>query len=116
MMAEPAFSPEIEKALDAGEVVGIFPEGQITRDGSINPFRSGIERILASRPVPVVPMALRGMWGSIFSRRDSALQRARLPRRFRSRIGLAVDPAWPAADVTAAKLEERVRALRGDWA
>ncbi|MBK8285444.1 MAG: MFS transporter [Ahniella sp.] len=107
---------EIEKALDAGEVVGIFPEGQLTRDGEINPFRSGIERILASRPVPVVPMALRGMWGSIFSRRDSALQRARLPRRFWSRIGLSVDPAWPAADVTAAKLEERVRALRGDWA
>jgi len=107
---------EIEKALDAGEVVGIFPEGQITRDGDINPFRSGIEKILASRPVPVIPMALRGMWGSIFSRRDSALQRARLPRRFWSRIGLSIEPAIAPADVTAAGLEQKVRALRGDWA
>jgi hypothetical protein len=56
------------------------------------------------------------LWGSVFSRHDSALGRSRLPRRFWSRIGLAADTAVPAADASAALLEQRVRALRGDWA
>jgi len=107
---------EIEAALAAGELVGIFPEGQITRDGEINPFRSGVERILKTQPVPVIPVALRGMWGSLFSRKDSALRRMRLPRRFRARIELAIDAPLPAADASAAALESKVRALRGDWA
>jgi 1-acyl-sn-glycerol-3-phosphate acyltransferase len=114
-LMEKAFA-EIDAALAAGELVGIFPEGQITRDGDINPFRSGVERILAARPVPVVPMALRGMWGSLFSRRDSALRRMRLPRRFRAHIELAIDPALPPEQATAAALQDRVQALRGDLA
>ena len=114
-LMERAFA-EIDAALARGELVGIFPEGQITRSGDINPFRSGVERILAARPVPVVPMALRGMWGSLFSRRDSALHRMRLPRRFRARIELAIDPPLAAAEASAAALQDRVQALRGDWA
>ncbi|MFN7550900.1 MAG: MFS transporter [Pseudomonadota bacterium] len=102
----------VDRELGAGEVVGIFPEGGITRDGTLQPFRPGIERMLAKRPVPVVPMALRGMWGSLFSRKD----RLRLPRRFRSRIALVVGDPIPAGEVTAALLEQRVRELRGDWA
>jgi 1-acyl-sn-glycerol-3-phosphate acyltransferase len=107
---------EIDRALENGELVGIFPEGQITRDGEINPFRGGVEKILERRPVPVVPMALRGMWGSLFSRRDSALGRMRLPRRFLSRVELVADPPVAPADASAARLEAQVRALRGDLA
>jgi len=107
---------EVDKELAAGHLVCIFPEGGITRDGEIAPFRSGVERILATRPVPVVPLALRGLWGSIFSRKDSWLNRARLPRRFRARIELVAGPAVPAADATAVLLEAKVRALRGDLA
>ncbi len=81
----------IDEALLVGEVVCIFPEGSLTRDGEISPFRPGVEKILARRPVPVVPMALRGLWGSVWSRRDSMLHRARLPRRFRARVELVVD-------------------------
>ena len=103
---------EVDRELGAGEIVGIFPEGGITRDGQIQPFRPGIERMLANHPVPVVPMALRGMWGSLFSRKD----RLRLPRRFRSRIALVVGDPIPAHEVTAELLERRVRELRGDWA
>ncbi len=114
-MLERAYQ-EISRALDAGEVVGIFPEGRLSTDGQIHEFKTGVERILAERPVPVVPMALKGMWGSMFSRRDSRWWRARLPRRFRSHIALvAADPVAPAA-ASAAALEARVRALRGDWA
>jgi 1-acyl-sn-glycerol-3-phosphate acyltransferase len=107
---------EVDKELADGNLVCIFPEGGITRDGEIAQFRPGVERILAQRPVPVVPLALRGLWGSIFSRRDSALRRLRLPRRFRSRIELVAGaPVSPAA-ATAAVLEAKVRELRGDAA
>ncbi|MEE7565681.1 MFS transporter, partial [Xanthomonas sp. Kuri4-3] len=77
---------EIDAALADGELVCIFPEGALTRDGAIAPFKSGVEKILARRPVPVVPMALRGMWSSMWSRRDSRLGRMRVPRRFRAQI------------------------------
>jgi 1-acyl-sn-glycerol-3-phosphate acyltransferase len=104
----------VDEALANGEVVCIFPEGGITRDGTIQNFRPGVDRILARRPVPVVPLALRGMWGSIFSRRDSALHRARLPRRFWSKIELVGGTPVPAGDANAAALEARVTELRGD--
>lgn len=104
----------VDEALANGEVVCLFPEGGITRDGTIQNFRPGVDRILARRPVPVVPLALRGMWGSIFSRRDSALRRARLPRRFWSRIELVGGAPLPAGDADAAVLEARVTELRGD--
>jgi 1-acyl-sn-glycerol-3-phosphate acyltransferase len=107
---------EIDAALANGDVVGIFPEGGLTLDGQIQTFRPGIERIIARRPVPVIPMALRGLWGSLFSRRDSYLGRARLPRRFWSRIEIAAEAPVPAEQVSAADLERRVRALRGDHA
>jgi hypothetical protein len=114
-LMERAFA-EVDAALAAGEVVGIFPEGMITHDGAINPFRGGVERILATRPVPVVPMALRGMWGSLWSRRDSKLRRLRLPRRLRARIALLAAPAVPPPRATASQLEAIVRDLRGDAA
>jgi 1-acyl-sn-glycerol-3-phosphate acyltransferase len=106
----------VDQTLAAGDLVAIFPEGGITRDGEIAPFRPGIERILAARPVPVVPIALRGLWGSVFSRRDSALGRMRLPRRFRAHIEVAIGAPIPPEQATAAVLEQRVRELRGDSA
>lgn len=107
---------EIDAALAAGEVVGIFPEGALTRDGEIATFRSGIERILAERPVPVLPMALRGLWESMWSRRDSRMGRARLPRRFRAHIELVAGDLVQGDSATAAGLEGIVRELRGDAA
>lgn len=106
----------IDQALADGELVAIFPEGALTRDGDIAPFKSGVERILARRDVPVVPMALRGMWSSMWSRRDSRLGRLRLPRRFRARVELAAAPPLAGGKATAAALEAAVRALRGDRA
>jgi 1-acyl-sn-glycerol-3-phosphate acyltransferase len=106
----------IDEALAAGEVVCIFPEGGLTGDGQIATFRQGVEKILARRPVPVVPMALRGLWGSVWSRRDSMLRRARLPRRFRARVELVVDAPLAPQQVSAATLETRIRELRGDFA
>jgi 1-acyl-sn-glycerol-3-phosphate acyltransferase len=117
---DPAILQQAFEAVDAaladGELVCIFPEGGLTKDGEIAPFRAGVEKILARRPVPVVSMALRGLWGSVWSRRDSMLRRARLPRRFRARVELVVDAPRPPQDVNAAVLEQRVRELRGEMA
>jgi 1-acyl-sn-glycerol-3-phosphate acyltransferase len=106
----------IDEALAAGEVVCIFPEGGLTGDGEIAAFRPGVEKILARRLVPVVPMALRGLWGSVWSRHNSMLRRARLPRRFRARVELVVDAPLAPEQVTVAILEARVRELRGEFA
>lgn len=112
----------IETALAEGELVGIFPEGGLTRDGEIGTFKSGVERILAraaqrGQRVPVVPMALRGMWSSMWSRRDSRMGRMRLPRRARAQVGVVAAPRIEdGATVDAGALEAQVRMLRGDAA
>ncbi|MCI0434843.1 MAG: 1-acyl-sn-glycerol-3-phosphate acyltransferase, partial [Gemmatimonadetes bacterium] len=108
----------IEEYLKNGEVVGIFPEGGLTPDGSIQPFRPGIERILERSPVPVVPLALRNLWRSMWSRRWMKLkmQRARLPRRFRARIELVVGEPVPAQAASAVALERKVGELRSTFA
>ncbi|QNR97047.1 MFS transporter [Stenotrophomonas sp. 169] len=105
---------EIDAALAEGELVCIFPEGALTRDGNMTAFKSGVEKILKRRPVPVVPMALRGMWSSMWSRRDSRLGRMRVPRRFRATIDVAAASAVDGATTNADLLEAQVRALRGD--
>jgi len=55
------------QALKDGEVVCIFPEGQMTRIGQMLPFRRGMERIVKGVDVPIIPVNLGGVWGSIFS-------------------------------------------------
>jgi 1-acyl-sn-glycerol-3-phosphate acyltransferase len=107
---------QIDATLAAGGLVGIFPEGGLTADGEIGTFRAGVDRVLAQRPVPVVPMALRGMWSSMWSRRDSRAGRMRLPRRFRAAVELVAAPPLAPQQATAMALEEQVRALRGDAA
>lgn len=97
--------------LNDGDVLGIFPEGEITSSGEINTFKKGVEKIVAERPVQVVPMALCNLWGSLFSRRDPLYKRR--PRKFRARIELRVGPAIPAGELTAARLENEIRQLRG---
>ncbi|MCC2659208.1 MAG: transporter, partial [Panacagrimonas sp.] len=105
---------EIERALRDGELVGIFPEGGLTPDGAIQTFKPGIEKMLETTPVPVIPMAVRGLWLSMWSRRDSTLGRSRLPRRIRARIELIAAPPMDGTTLKAADLEAEVRALRGD--
>ncbi|RRU14992.1 MFS transporter [Stenotrophomonas sp. 278] len=107
---------EVDKALAEGELVCIFPEGALTRDGEMAAFKSGVEKILERRPVPVVPMALRGMWDSMWSRRDTRLGRMRVPRRFRAHIEVAAGPPVDGASTDAEQLEAQVRALRAGHA
>ena len=117
---------EIDAALAEGEIVGIFPEGALTKDGGIAKFKSGVEKILEraqerDQAVPVVPMALRGMWTSMWSRRSTSaeggrLGRMRVPRRFRAHVEVIADAPVVGSGVTAEALEAKVRELRGDAA
>lgn len=113
-LMERAFA-EVDKALADGELVCIFPEGRLTPDGEIGPFKPGMERILAARPVPVVPMAIRGMWASIFSR-SGVINTLRLPSRIRAHVTVLAEAPVDGAGAKAAALEEKVKAMRGEWA
>ena len=104
---------EIDAALADGQLVGIFPEGALTRDGEIAPFKGGVERVLERRPVPVVPMALKHMWTSMWSKRDGRMRQMRLPRRFRAHIEVLAGAPVDGREAKAALLEAKVRALRG---
>lgn len=101
---------KIAAELREGELVCIYPEGKITKTGEMNTFKGGIERIVRDTPVPVVPMAVFGLWGSMFSRKDGPAMK-KLPKRFRARLTLKIGEAIPPEQVTAALLEERVRVL-----
>ncbi|GGP24549.1 MFS transporter [Silvimonas amylolytica] len=100
--------------LAEGEVLCIFPEGGITRDGEIQTFRPGIDEIIRRTPVPVIPMALQGLWGSFFSRKDGAAM-MKMPRRAFSKIGFIVGTPIAPEEVTRKRLEDEVRKLRGEW-
>lgn len=104
---------KISQELRDGNLICIFPEGKLTRDGQLNPFRAGIEKIIERDPVPVIPMALQGLWGSYFSHANGGAF-SKLPRRFWSRVNILAGPAWQPERVTAAALETEVAGLRGD--
>jgi 1-acyl-sn-glycerol-3-phosphate acyltransferase len=103
----------IAEALAAGELVGIFPEGRLTSDGELGEFRGGVNKIVGRTAVTVIPMALSGLWESLFARRSGKLRRApsRLFPRVRMSVGEAISPAAIAPET----LREAVAGLRGDW-
>jgi 1-acyl-sn-glycerol-3-phosphate acyltransferase len=105
----------IDAELADGQIVCIFPEGKLTRDGGINEFKRGVEKILERRPVPVLPMALCGLWGSFFSRREGKAPMTKLPSRFWSRIEMVVTAPVPGDDASATSLQRIVTGLRGEW-
>jgi 1-acyl-sn-glycerol-3-phosphate acyltransferase len=102
----------IANELEAGELVGLFPEGRLTADGEMSEFRGGIMRVLEKTPVPVVPMALSGLWQSLFARnRDKFRHLTRLFPHVRLAVG---EPLAPRA-VSPQGLHASVLALRGEW-
>jgi len=109
----------LERAYDAiareladGQLVGLFPEGKLTSDGEMNEFRSGILKILERTPVPVIPMALSGLWRSLFTRNRARLRHAtKLFPKIRLSVGEPVAPERVSLD----GLRAAVAALRGDW-
>ncbi|EGQ8985354.1 MFS transporter [Vibrio alginolyticus] len=105
---------DVEAALSEGHIVCIFPEGRLTSDGEMNEFMRGIDIILRRSPVPVIPVALKGLWGSYFSR---AKGRAccGLPTRFWSKLEIEAGQPVPPNEATAKTMFDKVHQLRGDW-
>ena len=100
----------IRKKLREGWLVGIFPEGLITYDGALNPFKKGVERIIERDPCPVVPVAINGMWGSWFSRKDGPAFKKK-PRKWLSPVMITIGTPIPAHEATAERIQAAVREL-----
>ncbi|RTL28158.1 MAG: MFS transporter [Burkholderiales bacterium] len=109
-----AYERAFERAravLREGELLCLFPEGAITKDGQMQPFKPGIMKILETNPVPVIPSALHNLWGSTFSRIEGAAMAKPLRRGLFNRIGLVVGAPVAPQDVTPEGLQTRVQAL-----
>ena len=113
-VTERAFE-QVSEALRNGQLVCIFPEGRITDTGELNPFRPGLTRVLERDPVPVIPVALQGLWGSAFSRAPGLPRPIRALGRIFSPLGIEVGAALEPAAATPAYLQQQVAALRGGW-
>lgn len=105
---------EVEQALAEGHIVCIFPEGRLTSDGEMNEFMRGMDLILKRSPVPVIPIALKGMWGSYFSRYKGSACKG-LPTRFWSRIEIEAGEPVPAEIASTQVMHDKVSNLRGEW-
>ncbi|ELR64940.1 1-acyl-sn-glycerol-3-phosphate acyltransferase [Photobacterium marinum] len=101
---------KVSEELAAGEIVCIFPEGKLTKTGELNEFKKGIEKIISRNPVPVIPLGLKGVWGSFFSHCNGRAFTT-LPSRFWSKVEVVADKAVAPADVSAGGLQEKVQAL-----
>tara|TARA_R110002167_G_scaffold52441_2_gene151448 strand:- start:1014 stop:2879 length:1866 start_codon:yes stop_codon:yes gene_type:complete len=100
----------ISQVLREGHLVCIFPEGKLTKTGEMNEFKSGIDKIIASDPVPVIPIALIGLWGSFFSHKEgTALSKP--PKRFWSRVEIKIAPFMTPEKVNASALYQEVERL-----
>jgi 1-acyl-sn-glycerol-3-phosphate acyltransferase len=110
-LLEQAFE-SIARELADGQVVGIFPEGKLTADGEMNEFKSGISKIVDRSPVPVIPMALGGLWRSLFTRNP---HRRRYAAKFFMRVRLSVGEAIEASRAAPEVLHAAVLELRGKW-
>ncbi|HEX4233495.1 MAG TPA: MFS transporter [Caldimonas sp.] len=107
---EQAFA-RAKEVLDSGDLLCIFPEGAISRDGELAEFKGGVMRLLATNPVPVVPVALQNLWGSFFSRVDGNAMTKPFRRGLFSQVGLVAGDPVPAAAVTPDALRDRVGRL-----
>ncbi|MDE1949610.1 MAG: MFS transporter [Burkholderiales bacterium] len=103
---------QARRVLDDGDLLCIFPEGGITKDGNLGEFKGGIMKILQTNPVPVVPLALQNLWGSYFSRIEGGVAMARPFRRgWFSHVSLVAGPALAPASVTPTLLRARVQQM-----
>lgn len=112
--AEQAYAA-ISQALAEGDLVCIFPEGKLTLNGEMNAFKGGIAKIVAQAGMPVIPMALCGLWGHLLSRNNAPRFERTFRRNWRSQLALSIGQPVAPQDATPESLHAQVQALRGDW-
>lgn len=103
---------EISAALREGDLVCIFPEGQLTYTGSLGRFKPGIEYIIRRDKVPVYPIALKGLWGSIFSRKYLKAHFRFIPRSWSRQVTAICGAPVPPENVNVNHLQETVLRLK----
>ena len=99
---------DVHTALADGDIVAIFPEGELTRDGEIGVYRRGIEKMLERDPVPVIPVAIDNLWGSLFSHAGGLMKGG--PRKWFARIDVLIGAPLP-PETDAETLKEKTLAL-----
>jgi 1-acyl-sn-glycerol-3-phosphate acyltransferase len=109
LIYEQAFA-RVAQYLAAGELVCIFPEGKLTTNGQIDEFKAGVSTVLEQTDVPVIPLALQGLWGSFFSRDPDK----GWFKRFWSRVTLVAGAPVSGEAALPERLRALVQALRGD--
>lgn len=102
----------VEQALAQGELVCIFPEGRLTHDGEVHSFMRGTDIILQRSAAPVIPVAIRGLWGTYFSRHLGRACKG-LPRRWWSTVDVVIGPPIPSTQANSHMLRDKIRLLRG---
>ena len=102
---------DIEQALEDGDLLCIFPEGRLTPDGEVGEFKSGVMKVLETIPVPVIPAALKGLWGSKFTHHGEGLWNGSL--QLRSKLGVAISAPVEGTNVDLSALKREVVRLRG---
>ncbi|PSV39827.1 MULTISPECIES: MFS transporter [unclassified Photobacterium] len=107
-----AFS-KVSEHLDNGDIVCVFPEGQLTFDGEIAPFMRGIDLIIKRSNVTVIPVALQGLWGSYFSR-EGGVALLKWPKRFWSQVTIVAGECLSSQEANSQLLYQQVTQLRGD--
>lgn len=115
-MLEAAYQRCVAHIAD-GDIVGIFPEGKITKNGQLSEFRHGVTRLIercqaAGLQPPVVPMALQGLWGSFFSRVEGSAMSKPFRRGVFSPVTLNIGAPLPASTFDLAQLQAAVEVLK----
>lgn len=103
---------EISAGIKAGDLICIFPEGQLTYTGSLGRFKTGIESIIRRDPAPVYPIALTGLWGSIFSRKYLGSIRRFIPKHIFKRVHAICGDPIPPENVKVNMLQKAVLRLK----
>jgi len=101
----------VQEALQRGELVCCFPEVEITNSGTLGPFQVNIEKLLGKTDVPVIPMALKGLWGSVFSKRHGPFPKSLFRARLFLPIKLNVGKPLDFDEASTARLESDIVAL-----
>jgi len=102
----------ISEGLKAGDLICIFPEGFLTFTGGLGRFRSGVENIIKRDPVPIIPISISGLWGSVFSRKYRGSWKRLIPRDPRQPVIIKCGEALPPEGANVNSLQEAILRLK----
>lgn len=102
----------VSDALRDGDLVCVFPEGQLTYTGNMTHFRFGIEWMVKNDPVPVIPIALKGLWGSVFSRKYLRSRFPWVPRSFRRKVSAVCGAPIPPEEAKISHMQRVIMKLK----